>query len=72
MWLGKQEGPTKADKGNGASLDAIKANADTCANHLAPIVDRLRSEGITSLPQITKKFFMFVLYKMISIFQDTL
>lgn len=44
----------RAAKGNGASLDAIKANADTFATDLAPIVNRLRSEGLSSLPQIAR------------------
>ena len=44
----------RAGKGNGASLEAIKANADTFATDLAPIVDRLRSEGLSSLPQIAR------------------
>jgi DNA invertase Pin-like site-specific DNA recombinase len=44
----------RAAKGNGASLDAIKGNADAFATDLAPIVDRLRSEGLTSLPQIAR------------------
>jgi DNA invertase Pin-like site-specific DNA recombinase len=44
----------RAAKGNGASLQAIKGNADAFATDLAPIVDRLRSEGLTSLPQIAR------------------
>jgi DNA invertase Pin-like site-specific DNA recombinase len=44
----------RAAKGNGASLQAIKGNADAFASDLAPIVDRLRSEGLTSLPQIAR------------------
>lgn len=44
----------RAAKGNSASLDAIKGNANAFATDLAPIVDRLRSQGLTSLPQIAK------------------
>lgn len=44
----------RAGKGNGASLEAIKGNAAAFATDLAPIVDRLRSEGLTSLPQIAR------------------
>lgn len=45
----------RAAKGNGASLQAIKGNADAFAADLAPVVDRLRSEGYTSLPQIARR-----------------
>lgn len=44
----------RAAKGNIASLQAIKGNADAFATDLAPIVDRLRAEGLTSLPQIAR------------------
>ena len=44
----------KAGKGNGASLEIIRAKADTFARDFAPIVDRLRSEGLTSLPQLAR------------------
>ena len=44
----------RAAKGNGASLESIKGNADAFATDLAPIVDRLRTEGLTSLPQIAR------------------
>lgn len=42
----------RAAKGNGASLKSIKGNADSFARDLLPVVDRLRSEGRISLPQI--------------------
>lgn len=42
----------RAAKGNAASLQSIKGNADSFARDLSPIIDRLRSEGRTSLPQI--------------------
>lgn len=44
----------RAAKGNGASLQAIKGNADAFAADLAPAINRLRSEGLTSLPQIAR------------------
>ena len=44
----------RAGKGNGASLDAIKDNANAFASDLAPIIDRLRAEGFKSLPQIAR------------------
>ena len=42
----------RAAKGNAASLQSIKGNADSFARDLSPVIDRLRSEGRTSLPQI--------------------
>lgn len=39
----------KAAKGNTASVHAIQTKADRHAQDLAPVVDSLRSEGITSL-----------------------
>jgi DNA invertase Pin-like site-specific DNA recombinase len=42
----------RAGKGNSASLEAIKCNANTFAKDLAPVIDRLRSQGLTSLPQL--------------------
>lgn len=42
----------RAAKGNGASLKSIKGNADSFARDLSPVIDRLRSEGRSSLPQI--------------------
>lgn len=42
----------RAAKGNAASLQSIKGNADNFARDLSPVVERLRSEGRTSLPQI--------------------
>lgn len=41
-----------AAKGNAASLQSIKENADSFARDLSPVIDRLRSEGRSSLPQI--------------------
>lgn len=42
----------RAAKGNAASLQSIKGNADSFARDLSPVIERLRSEGRTSLPQI--------------------
>ncbi|WP_150306033.1 recombinase family protein [Pseudomonas saliphila] len=42
----------KADKGNGAAVTAIKAGADEHALNLAPVLEALRSEGLTSLGAI--------------------
>ena len=42
----------RANKGNSASLTAIKANADGHAKHLQPVIDSLASEGIVSLGAI--------------------
>lgn len=42
----------RAAKGNAASLRSIKGNADNFARDLSPVIDRLRSEGRTSLPQL--------------------
>lgn len=44
----------RAAKGNAASLDAIKANADSFAADLALMIDRMRDEGLTSLPQLAR------------------
>lgn len=44
----------RAAKGNGASLKAIKAGADEFAQDLAPVIERLRSEGLTSLPMLAE------------------
>lgn len=42
----------KAGKGNGASLQTIKSNADSFARDLGPEIDRLRTARQTSPPQI--------------------
>ena len=42
----------RAGKGNGAAVATIKAGADAFATDLAPIVERLRAEGATSLPKL--------------------
>lgn len=42
----------RAAKGNGASVRSIKGNADSFARDLSPVIDRLRAEGHTSLPQL--------------------
>jgi DNA invertase Pin-like site-specific DNA recombinase len=39
----------KARKGNGASLAAIKARADAHAHDLGPVLEGLKSKGVTSL-----------------------
>ena len=57
MKLGNPNGAAalrRAAKGNRASLDVIKGNADAFANDLAPIIDRLRTDGLTSLPQLAR------------------
>ena len=43
-----------AGKGNGASVTVLKSKADTFARDLAPVVHRLRSEGLTSLPLLAR------------------
>ncbi len=42
----------RAGKGNGASVSAIKGAADDFARDLLPVIERLRSEGSTSLNAI--------------------
>jgi DNA invertase Pin-like site-specific DNA recombinase len=42
----------RAAKGNGAAVDTIKGNADAFARDLLPVIERLRSEGLASLPQL--------------------
>ncbi len=42
----------RAAKGNVASVGSIKANADAFAAPLAPVVERLRAQGCTSLPML--------------------
>ena len=57
MKLGNPNGAAalrRADKGNAASLEVIKGNADAFASDLAPIVERLRADGCTSLPQLAR------------------
>lgn len=44
----------RAAKGNGASLEMIKGNAAAFATALAVTIERLRSDGLTSLPQIAR------------------
>lgn len=39
----------RAARGNAASIDAIQSKADQHAQDLAPVVDSLRSDGVTSL-----------------------
>jgi DNA invertase Pin-like site-specific DNA recombinase len=45
----------RAGKGNAASVDSIKAGADTFARNLAPVVARLQAEGHTSLPALAQQ-----------------
>lgn len=57
MKLGNPNGAAalrRAAKGNGASLEVIRGNADAFASDLAPIVERLRANGLTSLPQLAQ------------------
>ena len=57
MKLGNPNGAAalrRAAKGNRASLEVIKGNADAFASDLAPIIDRLRANGLTSLPQLSR------------------
>lgn len=42
----------RARKGNEAGINAIKAGADQHAANLAPVIEALRSEGVTSLGSI--------------------
>lgn len=42
----------RADKGNGASLLAIQRKADRHAQNLAPVLDTLRAEGLSTLSQL--------------------
>lgn len=44
----------KAGRGNAASVEAIKANADSHAEQLRPVVDQLTQEGVTSLGGIAE------------------
>jgi len=44
----------RADKGNSAAVSAIKAEADSHAENLAPVIDSLKAEGIVSLGGIAK------------------
>lgn len=44
----------RAAKGNGAAVESIKGNADAFAQDLAPVIDRLRSQGLASLPQLAR------------------
>lgn len=45
----------RAGKGNGASVAAIKAEADAFAADLGPTVAKLRAEGHTSLPALARE-----------------
>ncbi|HEX7857488.1 MAG TPA: recombinase family protein [Sphingobium sp.] len=45
----------RAAKGNGASVAAIKAEADAFAADLAPTVAKLRAEGHASLPALARE-----------------
>ena len=50
--LGNPEGATKmlaAAHGNTAGLQAIKVKADSHARNLRPVIEALRSEGVSSL-----------------------
>jgi len=42
----------RAQRGNAAALDAIKAGAEDRAAQLRPVIDDLRARGVTSLPGI--------------------
>lgn len=44
----------RAAKGNVAAVESIKGNADAFALDLAPVIDRLRSQGLASLPQLAR------------------
>ena len=44
----------RAAKGNVAAVESIKGNADAFAQDLAPVIDRLRSQGLASLPQLAR------------------
>lgn len=44
----------RADKGNKAAVQAIKAEADSHAENLGPVIESLKTEGITSLGGIAK------------------
>ncbi|HUD91613.1 recombinase family protein [Sphingobium sp.] len=44
----------RAGKGNKAAVGAVKADADRHALNLAPIVDDLRLQGLSSLPALAK------------------
>lgn len=42
----------RAGKGNVAAVESIKGNADAFAHDLLPVIERLRSQGLASLPQL--------------------
>lgn len=44
----------RAGKGNVAAVESIKGNADAFARDLLPVIDRLRSQGMASLPQLAR------------------
>lgn len=44
----------RAGKGNVAAVESIKGNADAFARDLRPVIDRLRSQGMASLPQLAR------------------
>ena len=42
----------RAGKGNVAAVESIKGNANAFARDLLPVIERLRSQGLASLPQL--------------------
>lgn len=44
----------RAGKGNVAAVESIKGNANAFAQDLLPVIERLRSQGLTSLPQLAR------------------